>query len=105
MGGPAAAATRQLLRADNVISLARHIVLRHDRVRDRWVILAPERVLVPDDIAVAVLQRLDGTRSIADVADDLAAAYAAPAEVIHKDVLNLLQGLADKGYLSVKEVR
>ena len=35
--------------------------MRHDAARDRWTILAPERVFTPDAIAVAVLQLCDGS--------------------------------------------
>lgn len=97
--GARPAPSRPVLSADSVPRLPRHVRLRHDRVRDRWVILAPERVLVPDDIAVAVLQRIDGTRSVRAIAEDLAAAYDAPAGVILTDILPLLQDLADKAFL------
>ena len=40
--------------------LPRHIKLRRDEARDRWTILAPERVFRPTPIAVAVLQLCDG---------------------------------------------
>ena len=40
-------------------------------------ILAPERVLAPDEIAVEVLQLCDGVRSVAEMIDQLAAKYAA----------------------------
>ena len=40
--------------------------------RDRWLILAPERVFTPDAIAVAVLKLCDGQRSVADIAGELA---------------------------------
>lgn len=61
--------------------------------------LAPERILSPDQTAVAVLQLCDGNRTVEDIADALAAEYSAPVDVIHKDVVELLQDLADKGYL------
>ena len=44
--------------------LPRHIKLRHDAARDRWIILAPERVFEPDAIAVAVLELCDGVRTV-----------------------------------------
>lgn len=90
---------RLTLTPDSIVKLPRHIMLRHDKVRDRWVILAPERVLVPDDIAVIVLQRLDGIRSLDQLADNLAQDFAAPRAVILADVLRLLQDLADKNFL------
>ena len=90
---------RLTLTPESIVKLPRHIMLRHDKVRDRWVILAPERVLVPDDIAVIVLQRLDGRTDLGALADALAQDFAAPREVILADVLTLLQDLADRNFL------
>ncbi len=67
---------------DSRPALPRYVKLRHDAGRDRWVMLAPERVLTPDAIAVEVLQLCDGARTVAEVADLLAADYNAPAEAI-----------------------
>ena len=61
--------------------------------------LAPERVLTPDQTAVAVLKLCDGKRTVDEIVAALAKEYSAPAEVISADVLDLLQGLADKGYI------
>src|ERR1051326_647284 len=80
--------------------LPRHAKLRFDETRKVWVILAPERVLAPDEIAVEVLQFCDGTRSVADVIDTLVVKYAAPREAIAADVIAMLQDLADKGFLT-----
>lgn len=90
---------RPRLEAGSIPRLPRHVKLRHDRTRDRWVILAPERVLVPDETAVAVLSRLDGRASVSAIAEDLARTYSAPAELILADSLALLQDLADKGFV------
>ena len=80
--------------------LPRHAKLRFDETRKVWVILAPERVLAPDEIAVEVLQLCDGARSVADVIDALVLKYTAPREAIAADVIAMLQDLADKGFLS-----
>jgi pyrroloquinoline quinone biosynthesis protein D len=80
--------------------LPRHAKLRFDETRQRWVILAPERVLAPDEIAVEVLQLCDGVRSVADVIDQLAEKYAAERDAIATDVIAMLQDLADKGFLT-----
>jgi pyrroloquinoline quinone biosynthesis protein D len=94
---------RPRIAADSVPRLPRHVKLRHDKARDRWLILVPERVLVPDDTAVAVLSQVDGARSVQDIAEDLARTYHAPVGVILADSLVLLQDLADKGFLTVAE--
>ncbi|WP_210530491.1 pyrroloquinoline quinone biosynthesis peptide chaperone PqqD [Rubellimicrobium arenae] len=90
---------------ESVPRLPRHVKLRHDKARDRWLILVPERVLVPDDTAVAVLSRVDGARSVRDIATDLAQTYHAAVDVILADSIALLQDLADKGFLAVTEPR
>jgi pyrroloquinoline quinone biosynthesis protein D len=80
--------------------LPRHARLKFDETRQRWVILAPERVLAPDEIAVEILQLCDGARSVAQMIDQLAAKYAAERAAIGADVIAMLQNLADKGFLT-----
>ena len=80
--------------------LPRHTKLKFDQTRNVWVILAPERVLAPDEIAVEVLQLCDGVRTVAGMIDQLAEKYAAPRETIEADVIAMLQDLADKGFLT-----
>jgi pyrroloquinoline quinone biosynthesis protein D len=80
--------------------LPRHAKLKFDAKRQRWVLLAPERVLAPDDIAVEILQLCDGARDVALIIDQLAAKYLADRAVIGVDVIAMLQDLADKGFLT-----
>jgi pyrroloquinoline quinone biosynthesis protein D len=80
--------------------LPRHARLKFDETRQVWVILAPERVLAPDEIAVEVLQLCDGVRSVGQMIDELAEKYAAEREAISTDVIAMLQDLADKGFLT-----
>jgi pyrroloquinoline quinone biosynthesis protein D len=80
--------------------LPRHAKLKFDETRKVWVILAPERILAPDEIAVEVLQLCDGVRSVSGMVDELAVKYAAPREAIAVDVIAMLQDLADKGFLT-----
>ncbi len=79
--------------------LPRHVKLRFDETRQVWVILAPERVLAPDEIAVEVLQLCDGARDVAGMIDQLVLKYTAPRDAIGADVIMMLQDLADKGFL------
>jgi pyrroloquinoline quinone biosynthesis protein D len=80
--------------------LPRHAKLKFDETRQRWVILAPERVLAPDDIAVEVLQLCDGVRSVEQMIDQLTEKYTADRGAIGTDVITMLQDLADKGFLT-----
>ena len=81
--------------------LPRGVKLRHDKARDAWVLLAPERVFMPDPIAVEILKRCDGQVALAGIIDDLATTYAAPRDQIAKDVVAMLQDLADKGMVEI----
>ena len=77
--------------------LPRYVRLRHDTGRQRWVLLAPERVFSPDETGLAVLRLCDGRRTVMDIATQLAQEYDADVEQIAADVIAMLQDLADKG--------
>lgn len=73
--------------------------LRFDRVRQAWVILAPERLFLPDEQAVEVLRLVDGMRTFEAIVDDLCSRFAAPREVVTADVAAMLDDLAARGVL------
>ena len=75
------------------------VKLRHDDVRARWTLLAPERIFEVDETAAAVLQLCDGERDLAPIVAELAARYNAPAAVIEQDVVAMLGDLEAKRVL------
>jgi pyrroloquinoline quinone biosynthesis protein D len=81
--------------------LPRGVRIKHDEARGEWLLLAPERVIKPDPIALAVLQRCTGAATYAEIIDDLAKAYAAPRELIEVDVRKLLGTLITKRMVDV----
>lgn len=89
--------TRTLISATSQPSLPPHIKLRHDAGRGRWHVLAPERVFEPDPIAVEILKRCDGVKTVQAIAEVMAAEYDAPLADITADIIAMLQDLADKG--------
>lgn len=82
-----------------ILSFAPHVKFRFDQVRQAWVVLAPERLMLPDEQAVEILQLIDGVRDVDGVVDELVRRYEAPREVIAKDVGAMLQDLVDKKVL------
>ena len=84
----------------SVPRLPRGVKLRFDKQRDNWVVLAPERLFVPDPIALEVIKRCDGAAQVSEIVDDLAKTFDAERTVIDRDVKVLLQDLADKGVLT-----
>src|SRR5262245_4128890 len=92
---------RLVVSTASVLRLAPHIVFRFDQTRQRWIMMAPERLMLPDEQAVEILKLVDGKASVAGIVDSLAARYSqAPRELIAKDVTAMLQDLADKGCLA-----
>lgn len=81
----------------SVPAFAPGVKLRFDKARDAWVLLAPERMFTLDETGVEILKLVDGARSAGAAADDLAARFAAPRDLILGDVIAFLQDLADKG--------
>ena len=82
-----------------VLRFAAHARFRFDEVRQAWVVLAPERLLLPDQQAVAVLKLVDGARDAEAIVAALSEEYDAPPEVIAADVFKMLQDLVDKKVL------
>jgi pyrroloquinoline quinone biosynthesis protein D len=86
-----------MIEGSSVLRLGRGMKLREDKARDQWVVMGPERMFVPDDIALEVLRLVDGARSVDAMVDDLAARFAAPRGEIMTDVVAMLDELAAKG--------
>ncbi|WP_321343858.1 pyrroloquinoline quinone biosynthesis peptide chaperone PqqD [Breoghania sp.] len=76
--------------------LPRHVHLRFDALREKPMVLAPEKVLWPDEISAAILKRCDGQSPVHEVAEDFARDYAAPCEEIEADIIAFLQDWADR---------
>ena len=81
--------------------LPKGVRLRRDETRGEWLLLAPERVLKADPIAVEILKRCTGERSVRDIVDDLATTFTADRAQIDTDVRALLADLAAKRLLDL----
>jgi pyrroloquinoline quinone biosynthesis protein D len=77
------------------------VKFRFDETRQAWILLAPEKLFLPDAIAVEILKRVDGKRSTGEIIDDLATAFQAPRDVIERDVTAMLGDLAAKGTIAL----
>ena len=84
------------LSATSVPKLPRGVRLHFDQVREAHVLLAPERAFNVDGNAVAVLQLVDGTRTVDDIAAALAEKYAADKTQITTDIGRMIEDLVAK---------
>ena len=88
------------LNEHDIPKLPRHAKLRFDEARKKWIINAPERVFELDEIAAEVMQLVDGNSSISNIVELLLKKFeGAPRDVVKKDVLSMLQPLAEKGFI------
>ncbi|XXV00332.1 pyrroloquinoline quinone biosynthesis protein PqqE [Sorangium sp. So ce1153] len=80
--------------------LASKARLVRDRSTGREILLYPERGLALNPVAAAVAARLDGTRTVAAIAAEIAATFAAaPPGEVERDVIAFLEELAARGLL------
>ena len=82
--------------------LPRGVRVHRDRVREAWVLLAPERAITLDAVAHAILSEVDGARSFREITEGLAAKYNAPRDQIEADSAGFLKALRDRRFLEVR---
>lgn len=79
--------------------LAPGVRLHFDKARNDWVLLAPERIIEIEGPAQEILRRCDGSRTLEQVIDELAALYTAERAIIAADVTDMLAELVAKRLL------
>ncbi len=85
-----------------VAKLARGVRLREDPVRGQTVLLAPERALALDEIAVMIVKALDGKRSLDQIVEEFATKFDAPKEHILSDVIAFVEEFSKRRMLELK---
>jgi pyrroloquinoline quinone biosynthesis protein D len=81
--------------------LRRHVRLQYDAVRAAWAVLAPEKVLWPDEPSLGILRLCDGAHSVAEISELLAEEFDADITVIRDDVETFLQTWCDQGLVNL----
>lgn len=87
-----------MLSLASTVRLAAGTRLQHDAVRERWVLLGPERMLIVDDMARLILERSHGL-TIGALCQALATEFDAPLATVETDVLALFTSMSEKGFL------
>ena len=88
--------------ADSIVPrFPRGVRLRFHDAENAWVLLAPERIFKLDDIAKAIMERIDGTASFGAIVGDLATTFKAEPAQVRGDVEALMRTIADKRLLEL----
>jgi pyrroloquinoline quinone biosynthesis protein D len=88
------------LSLDRIYRLANKARLRWDRVRASHVLVYPERGLLLNESAVALLEAFDGRTPLASALQQVARELGAPYERLEQDVRPFLQELLARGLLT-----
>jgi len=91
------------LTRESVPFFPRGVRMKEDQVRERTILVAPERTIALDGTGIAILELVDGDNSVAMIAETLAAKYEAPLNVIGNDVVAFLRDLINRGYLELQD--
>ena len=87
---------QQQLAETAIPRLGRGVRLKHDEVRARWTLLAPERMFTLDAVAVEIIKRVDGKADLGTIVDELAATFNAERDLILTDVRAFLSDLMER---------
>lgn len=91
-----------MIDAAAIPALPRGVRIHFDKVREAWVLLAPERTVTLDPVAHAILSEIDGQRSFGEITARLAERYAAPRDEIAADSAGFLGALRDRLFLDLR---
>ena len=89
------------MQAADIPTLPRGVRLHFDKVRENWVLLAPERAVTLDQIGHAILNEVDGQRSFEQITTALSEKYNAPVDQIAEDSSGFLDALRARRFLDV----
>lgn len=84
--------------ADARVRLVPKALLRYDPVRASHVLLLPERAVLLNPSAAEILELCDGTRTVAQVVEELERRYGDPR--VREDVLEFLEEVLEKGWIA-----
>jgi len=91
------------LTKDSVPRLLRGVMVKFDEVRERTVLLAPERTLALDGTGISIIEMVDGKKTVSEIVHELADTYDAEVQTIGNDVVAFLRDLINRGYLGLAD--
>lgn len=98
--------------ADSVPKLASKVRLKYDKVREKHLLLLPEKVAVLNETAASILSLCDGNRAVHNIAERLRASLLVKTEAANKgelpdlmtietDIAEFIGEMADQGWVVI----
>lgn len=87
----------ETLRGDLRLKLAAKTRFRYDTVRGKHMLLMPERAVVLNESAGAILSLVDGERTVDDIVRELSRRFGETD--LRQDVLEFLEGFYREGWV------
>ncbi|OYV38428.1 MAG: pyrroloquinoline quinone biosynthesis protein PqqD [Acidocella sp. 20-61-6] len=84
---------------DSIPVLRRGVRRQFDNTRNAAILMAPERVIVLDEIADAIVEEFKPAATVGDIVANLATRFGAPAQEVEGDVVAFIRELIDKGLI------
>ncbi len=89
------------IRFDAIFGLARHFRLQWEEAQQNYVLLFPEGMVKLNGGAGEVIKRLDGKKTVAEIIDELNAAFPGVPE-LEADVIAMLELALGKDWIEQK---
>jgi pyrroloquinoline quinone biosynthesis protein D len=83
------------------VGLARGVRLVDDQKRGVKVLLAPERTMALDPVALSIVEAFDGKSTVGELISSLARTYDATREEIAGDVLSFVEELRKRRMIEI----
>ena len=90
---------------DSIPYMPKGVRMKVDEVRERTILIAPERTLALDGTGISIMELIDGSRTLAQIVSILAEKYDAPKQTIGNDVAAFIRDLINRGYLETHNDR
>lgn len=97
--------------ADSIPKLAPKARLKYDKVRETYLLLLPERIVVLNETAGSILAHCDGIRTLHTIAEKLSASLQARSpeaasglpdlEMMEADISEFVKEMADQGWVVI----
>ena len=92
--------TPKVVPLDSVLAFEPGIRLKHDAVRDRYVIQGPEVLIELNETGTAIMKEIDGISELSAVIDRLAMTFSVDPATITADVSEFCTALVMKRVLT-----